>query len=99
MKATLYFRAIEARFIGPTNFKGQRISVRWADKQGARKVYNWDYEQDAAANYELAATRFYNQVSDTREGERAHNANVKLEGGHTDRGAMFCIRFSRKAKR
>jgi hypothetical protein len=93
MKATLMLRAIECRYIGPTNYRGSRISVRWADRQGARKVYPWISELDQGENYEESAKRFYLEIADIRDGEELSGKKVRLEGGYTERGAVFCIRW------
>lgn len=95
MKATLMMRAIECRYIGPTNFKGSRISVRWADKQGARKMFPWHSEMDQNENYQAAAIQFYQAVADVREGDELHRQKIRLEGGYTERGAVFCIRWGK----
>lgn len=93
MKAELAYRGIETKFIGPTNFRGSRISVRWADGNGDRKIYNWNYSIGSELNHERAAMKFYQEVSDWKNNNEETRKKTHLQGAWTKHGAVFCIRF------
>ena len=96
MKAELYYRGIETKFIGPTNHKGSRISVRWSDGDGDRKIYAWKSEFGPEKNHTEAAMRFYQEVSDWKENNEETRKKTHLQGAWTKRGAVFCIRFDNR---
>lgn len=93
MQAELYYRGIETKSIAPTNHKGSRISVRWADGEGARKIYHWQCALNSEKNHEEAAKRFYQEVSDWKHNSEETRKKTHLQGAWTKHGAVFCIRF------
>ena len=54
-------RALRTKYHGPTDTKGSRISVYWADRSPAnRRYYAWQYELDPGENHDRAI-RAYTQ--------------------------------------
>jgi hypothetical protein len=85
--ATLSFRAIECKYIGPTNFRGSRISVKFSDGYGIRIVKNWDSSLSPDENYMEAAKEF---IVRTKMGIAFP---IELVGGSTRNGAIFVMRY------
>jgi hypothetical protein len=52
-------QAIVTKYLGPTNTRGSRISVR---AQAGRRIYAWDDGLDVDENHTVAAHRFANTM-------------------------------------
>lgn len=91
MKAELYMRTIKTKYIGPTNFRGSRISVCWGDKpsSGPIRFFHWNSDLSDHENHAQAARAFYEGV---RKREPHELDGLRLEGGWTKDGACFVIR-------
>jgi len=74
-------KAIETKYLGPTNTKGTRISVK---AEGLKsKQYSWDYRLGVYDNYLQAATNYANELGWI-------NDSV-LVGGSTPNGYTFVM--------
>jgi hypothetical protein len=69
--------AITTKFIGPSNTRGSRISVKSESK---RKIYSWDDSCDVSTNHRLACHAF---LRDTIEGECEILSYSDTESGFT----------------
>lgn len=54
-QAVIMRQAIETRYLGPTNTRGSRISVR---AQVGRKIYSWKHNLNVQQNHLFAAQQF-----------------------------------------
>jgi len=54
--------ALEAKFIGATNTKGDRIKVKTLCSDSRSKTYNWCYDLNQDENYEAAVLLFTHEL-------------------------------------
>lgn len=72
------FASIKTRYLGPTNYRGSRVSVTddgGFDNKARRLIVGWDHELNTTGNHAAAASAWIEKFIDLPD---AHLADVGL---------------------
>lgn len=84
-------RAIETRYLGPTNYRGSRVRVGWADREGKTLTVAWNDALNVDENHAAAARAFKERCTTLTDA-------CQLVGGSTARGFVFVLLYKEEAR-